>query len=110
LTPPSDDHDCGWKKHAEAQAAEIALLKEKLEAIERRMLGKKSERLKSSKLPPPLPSKSDPEAITTTRKDVIPLLTTNPQSNSNWRIPRGSPHSHINNLSGNSEKVHYSEE
>jgi transposase len=68
LAPPPDDHDCGWKKHAEAQAAEIALLKEKLEAIERRMLGKKSERIKSSKLPPPLPAKSTPEAAAQKRK------------------------------------------
>ena len=58
MAPPPDDHDCGWKKYAEAQAAELALMKEKLEALERRVLGKKSERLKSSKLPPPLPPKT----------------------------------------------------
>ena len=61
MAPPPDDHDCGWKKYAEAQAAELALMKEKLEALERRVLGKKSERLKSSKLPPPLSPKSDPD-------------------------------------------------
>ena len=26
MAPPPDDHDCGWKKYAEAQAAELALL------------------------------------------------------------------------------------
>ena len=46
MAPPPDDHDCGWKKYAEAQAAELALLKEKFDALERRVLGKKSERLK----------------------------------------------------------------
>ncbi len=68
MAPPPDDHDCGWKKYAEAQAAELALLKEKFDALERRVLGKKSERLKSSKLPPPLPPKSDPEAAAEKRK------------------------------------------
>ena len=73
MAPPPDDHDCGWKKYAEAQAAELALLKEKFEALERRLLGKKSERLKSSKLPPPLPPKSDPEAAAQKRKDNASL-------------------------------------
>jgi transposase len=76
LAPPPDDHDCGWKKYAEAQAAELALLKEKLEAIEKRLLGKKSERLKSSKLPPPLPPKSDPETTAQKRKDNATLRDT----------------------------------
>jgi hypothetical protein len=69
LTPSPDDHDCGWKKYAEAQSVELALLREKLEAIERRLLGKKSERLKSSKLPPPVKMKSEPEAAAKKRKD-----------------------------------------
>jgi transposase len=73
LAPPPDDHDCGWKKYAEAQAAELALMKEKLEALERRVLGKKSERLKSSKLPPPLPPKIDPDGAARKRKDNASL-------------------------------------
>ena len=34
MAPPPDDRDCGWKKYAEAQAAELALLKEKFDALE----------------------------------------------------------------------------
>lgn len=68
MAPPPDDHDCGWKKYAEAQAAELALLKEKFEQLERRVLGKKSERFKSSKLPPPLPPKSEPAKASEKRR------------------------------------------
>lgn len=76
MAPPPDDHDCGWKKYAEAQAAELALLKEKLESLERRVLGKKSERRKSSKLPPPLPPRSEPEVTAQRRKDNASLRDT----------------------------------
>ena len=80
MAPPPDDHDCGWKRYAEAQAAELTLLKEKFDALERRVLGKKSERLKSSKLPPPLPPKSDPAAATEKRKTNTALRNTRVES------------------------------
>jgi hypothetical protein len=38
-------------------------MKERLDTLERRVRGKKSERLKSGKLPPPLPPKSDPKGV-----------------------------------------------
>ena len=55
MAPPTDDHDCGWKKYAEAQTKKLDELKETVADLQRRMHGKKSERRKSSKLPPPLP-------------------------------------------------------
>lgn len=67
--PPDDDHDCGWKHYAKQQDAKLAELTEKLTAIERRLLGKKSEKRKSSKLPPPLPPESKPEAAAQKRAD-----------------------------------------
>jgi transposase len=63
LAPPDDDdHDCGWKQYAKHQDAKLAEVIEKLAALERRVLGKKSEKRKSSKLPPPLPPETKPEA------------------------------------------------
>jgi transposase len=67
LVPPGDDeHDCGWKAYAKAQEAKLneqseklAELTAKMEEMQRRLFGKKSERLKTSKLPPPLPTKSN---------------------------------------------------
>jgi transposase len=58
--PPDDDHDCGWKVYAKAQDEKLAEITAKLAELERRFLGKKSERRKPSKLPPPLPTTSDP--------------------------------------------------
>jgi transposase InsO family protein len=45
--------------------------------------------------------------ITTTRNGATPPSETNPRSTSSWRMPPGSPHSHINNLSGKSGKLHW---
>jgi transposase len=68
LAPSDDDHDCGWKKYAAAQEQKLAELTEKLAALERRLFEKKSERLPSSKLPPPLPKvKRSPEEARQTR-------------------------------------------
>lgn len=88
MAPPPDDHDCGWKAYAKAQAAQLdaqavkfaemtAKLAEttaKLAEIERRFLGKKSERRKSGKMPPPLPpKKADPAESAKKRRDAIEL-------------------------------------
>jgi transposase len=63
LVPPPDDdeHDCGWKAYAKAQEskleeqnAKLAALTEQMAELQRRLFGKKSERRKASKLPPPL--------------------------------------------------------
>jgi len=67
LVPPDDDdHECGWKAYAKAQDAKLATLTDKLAALERRVLGHKSERRKTNKLPPPVETKSD--AASTAKK------------------------------------------
>ena len=72
--PPIDDgHDCGWKAYAQAQSAELAELKDKFAELERRFLGKKSEGRKSSKLPPPLPARSDPSQAEQRRRDALAM-------------------------------------
>lgn len=57
VSPPPDDHACGWRDYAlamEAKTAEMtakmAEVTAKMEALERRLFGKKAE-----KLPPPVP-------------------------------------------------------
>ena len=67
--PDDDDHDCGWKQYARQQDAKLAELTDKLAALERRVLAKKSEKRKSSKLPPPLPPETKPEAAAQKRAD-----------------------------------------
>lgn len=81
VPPPDDGHDCGWKAYAKAQAEELAkqqakleAMKDQLEALERRVLGKKSERRKSSKMPPPLKKHSDPQAAARKREENRALL------------------------------------
>jgi transposase len=69
LTPPPDEHDCGWKEFAQAQAAELAKLREEMEELKRRVRGHKSERRKSGKMPPPLARESDPATAAQKRKD-----------------------------------------
>lgn len=71
--PDDDDHDCGWKAYAKAQDAKLAELTEKLAAIERRFLGKKSEQRKTGKMPPPVSSKSDPATTAKKRDDARAL-------------------------------------
>jgi len=66
--PPDDDHDCGWKAYAKAQDAKLALLMTRVEELERRAAGHKSEKQKSSKLPPATPpAKADPAATAAKR-------------------------------------------
>ena len=43
--PPNDDHECGWKVFAEDLTEKVTLLEAKLAAMERRLLGPKSEKL-----------------------------------------------------------------
>lgn len=50
MVPPPDDHDCGWKGWATELAQRLADTEAKLAAIERRLLGPKSEKL--PKVPP----------------------------------------------------------
>jgi transposase len=75
LVPPGDDdHDCGWKAYAKAQDAKLAELSAQLEALQRRVFGKKSERGKGKKLPPPLPKKATTaEETAKKRADALEL-------------------------------------
>jgi transposase len=73
LAPPPDDHDCDWKAYAKAQDAKLAELSDKLAELERRFLAKKSERRKGTKLPPPIPPKSDPSAAAQKRSERAAL-------------------------------------
>jgi transposase len=45
LTPPADDHECGWKKIALELAEKISDLDARLTAIQRQVFGKKSEKM-----------------------------------------------------------------
>lgn len=58
VPPGDDDHDCGWKAYAKAQDAKLAEMTAQIAALQSRVFDKKSERRKTSKLPPPLPNKS----------------------------------------------------
>jgi transposase len=74
LVPPGDDdHDCGWKAYARAQDAKLAELSSQLAELQRRVLGKKSERRKSSKLPPPIAITSSPAETAKKRADAHAL-------------------------------------
>ena len=70
---PDDDHDCGWKAYAKAQDAKLAEVNAKLVELERRFLAKKSERRKTTKLPPPLPTRADPEETKAKRAKLAAL-------------------------------------
>lgn len=45
MTPPPDDHECGWKAFAGELQAKLVEMEAKLAAMERRFLGPKSEKL-----------------------------------------------------------------
>ena len=80
LAPPSpppkdDDHECGWKAYAEAQERFLKEMSEQLESVQaqlaelkRARYGKKSEKRKSPKMPPPVRPESDPQAAAAKRQ------------------------------------------
>ena len=43
--PPDDDHDCGWKTFATELGQEMATMRAEMDALKRRVLGPKSEKL-----------------------------------------------------------------
>ncbi len=47
MNAPNDEHRCAWRERAEALEADVADLNARIEAMERRIFGKKSERMKS---------------------------------------------------------------
>jgi transposase len=77
LVPPDDDdHNCGWKAYAKAQDAKLADLSAQLAALQRRVYGKKSERRKGRKLPPPVPTKPTAEETAKKRAEAHALRRT----------------------------------
>jgi transposase len=74
LVPPGDDdHDCGWKAYAKAQDAKLAEMTAQIAALQSRVFATKSERLKTSKLPPPLPKRSTAAEAAKKRADAQTL-------------------------------------
>jgi Transposase C of IS166 homeodomain len=73
VPPPDDDHDCGWRAHANSLADQVAELKEKLEAMERRVFGRSSEKGKTGKMPPPVKVVRTPEQAKTARQELAAL-------------------------------------
>ena len=47
MNAPDDEHRCGWRDRAEALAVEVEDLKARIDAMERRIFGKKGERMPS---------------------------------------------------------------
>jgi transposase len=84
LVPPADDeHDCGWKAYAKAQEQKLVELSDKLSAvtakldeIEKRAKGHRSERRKRPKMPPPVSPKNDPAEAQKKRKAAEELRNT----------------------------------
>jgi hypothetical protein len=80
VPPPDDDHDCGWKAYAKAQEAKLAEMGEKIAALERRFLEKKSEKRKGSKLPPPVPPTVDPVLSRNPSPPIVARFADKPQA------------------------------
>ena len=76
VPPGDDDHDCGWKAYAKAQDAKLAELNAKLEALQRRVFSKRSERRKSKKLPPAVSTKATAAETAKKRADALELRST----------------------------------
>jgi transposase len=74
LAPPDDDHDCGWKAYAKAQEKKLAAMMARLEDLERRAAGHKSEKRKGTKLPPPMPAAKPTASETATKRARIAEL------------------------------------
>lgn len=75
MAPPvDDDHDCGWKTYAKEQERQLASLTERLAALERMIHGKRSEKRKAVKVPPPLPKEPAPRAEQKEKRDALAKL------------------------------------
>ena len=69
MSPPPDEHDCGWKDYAKEQAAVLAEVRDQLAEVKRLLYARKSEKRRATtKLPPPLPPDPiDPMTTAATR-------------------------------------------
>jgi transposase len=74
LAPEDDDHDCGWKAYAKAQDKKLSAVMAKLEALELRVAGHKSEKRKGSKLPPPAPAPKATAEETAAKRSALASL------------------------------------
>lgn len=72
--PLDEDHDCGWRTYAAEQERELSSLKERLAALERLVHGKKSEKRKATRLPPPLAKEAVPRAEERAKRDALAAL------------------------------------
>jgi len=72
VSPPTDDHDCGWKAYAAAQTQALAEVRAQLEALKRQVYARRSEkRAPRAKLPPPIPPvPADPAQTVIVRTDA----------------------------------------
>jgi transposase len=57
VVPPVDEHECGWRDYALEMESKMQTVTAKLEALERRLFGKKTE-----KMPPPVPAPKGPRS------------------------------------------------
>lgn len=91
MAPPSDDdHDCGWKTYATEQERELASLKERLAALERVLHGRKSEKRKAVKLPPPLPKEQTTRTEQQAKRDALAELRASQMETEVEKIPVAS--------------------
>src|SRR3954471_8115988 len=86
--PPDDDHDCGWKTFAIELGQEMATMRAELDALKRRVLGHKSEKL------PPMDSEvrkqrpADPAATQEKRRKNAELRATRVETDTvEHRVP-----------------------
>ena len=76
VPPPDDEHECGWKGYAASLGEEMATMRAELDALKRRVLGPKSEKL------PPMDREvrkerpADPAATQETRRKNAELRAT----------------------------------
>lgn len=53
MAPPKD-HECAWQEYAGELAAKLEAVQQRLEQLEKQTLGKRSEKRKTGKMPPPV--------------------------------------------------------
>lgn len=70
MSPPSDDHDCGWRSYAVALQGDVEKLKAELDALKRQVFGKKSEKMPPMERVLRRGKKADPAETLRKRKET----------------------------------------